>query len=202
MSSVPGIRSDFFVMPLSIAHLCIERQRPKKSSLKILLSCQSAADSLVLYPSVLSLKFATKNVSSRPKRSEVEGSAFSSVCVGTNAETYHDAPQTRYPRNECLLSCIWLTSTWPAATTSSSTTSTSPSAPANTSPASVPTAAANPPSSRPLRASVTPSPRLKRRSASSAANAGISLNSKNASASSRPNSPAVPPSTPPVATPS
>jgi hypothetical protein len=35
-------------------------------------------------------------MSSRPKRSEVEGSAFSSVCVGTNAETYCDELQTSH----------------------------------------------------------------------------------------------------------
>src|SRR5882757_5754680 len=35
MSSVPAIRSDLLVMPLSIVHLCIERQRPQKSSLNI-----------------------------------------------------------------------------------------------------------------------------------------------------------------------
>src|SRR5216683_8352761 len=119
-----------------------------------------------------------------------------------NAQTYRDAPQTLYPRNECPLSCIWPTSTLLAATTLSSTTSTSPSTPASTSPSLAPTAAASPPSSRPSPASATQSSCLKRRSASSVANAGTSQNSKNASAWSLPNSPAVPPSTPPGATPS
>src|SRR5258705_519314 len=60
MSSVPGIRSDFFVMPLSIVELCIERQRPAKSSLRNfrIPATPAASPNIVLYPRVLSLKFA------------------------------------------------------------------------------------------------------------------------------------------------
>src|ERR1700744_827807 len=139
MSNVPGIRSDFFVICLSVDRLCIERQEQTKSSVaaKKLGGCLRGRRGSVLYP-----------------------------------------------RNECHLSFIWLTSTLPAAKTSSCTTSTSPSTLGSTSPFLVPMVAASPPLSRPSPASVIQSSGQRRRSASSNKSVGTLPSSKNVSVSS------------------
>src|SRR5947209_3741308 len=104
MSSVPGIRSDFFVIPISIVHLCIERQRPNKSSLKILFSRRRVAARPNLLLKIQRICHPDRSLSEcNESKGKWRDLLFLRLASEQMPEMCRDAPQTRYPRNECPL---------------------------------------------------------------------------------------------------